>query len=431
MNTAFRQLALPMIAACVLAGCSAAAVTPAPAPSDALPASGRGSETRQLIERAAADVKADATDLEALLTLGLGYYQLARERADPTNYARADEAFDRALALSPEEAEALIGKGTIALARHDFADALELGLQAVAISPRTSRAHGVVGDALNELGRYDEAVEAIQQMVDLRPDLSSYSRVSYLREVHGDLEGAIEEMEQAVMAGGPPTENTEYLRTVLGNLWFLAGDLDKAEASYQSSLQRSPGFVHALAGQARVEAARGNLEQSIELLRQATAAVPFPELLIALGETQEAAGRIDDAQATYRLVRDIQGLFRANGVNTDLDLALFEADHGDPVTALELARAAYQATPNVKAADTLAWALYRSGDLAQARTHAEEALRLGSLEPSFRYHAGVIAAAQGDADSARTWLAESVGRNPAWSPLHAARAREALEEVSG
>jgi tetratricopeptide (TPR) repeat protein len=421
--------ATAFLAAALLAGCSAAVVSPpqsAPAP-----VSRPGSETRQLIEQAAANVQAAATDVEALLTLGLGYYQLARETADPTNYARADEAFDRALALSPREAEALIGKGTVSLARHDFAGALELGREAVAINPRTARAHGVVGDALNELGRYDEAVEAIQQMVDLRPDLSSYSRVSYLRELHGDLDGAIEAMEQAVTAGGPATENTEYLRTVLGNLWFLAGDLDKAEASYQSSLQRSPGFVYALAGQARVEAARGNLEQAIELLRQATRAVPFPELLIALGETQEAAGRSDDAQATYRLVRDIQGLFRANGVNTDLDVALFEADHGDPATALELARAAYQATPNVKAADALAWAHYRSGDRAEARRHAEEALRLGSLEPSYRYHAGVIAAAQGDVDSARTWLAESVRRNPAWSPLHAARARAALEEVSG
>jgi tetratricopeptide (TPR) repeat protein len=188
--------------------------------------------------------------------------------------------------------------------------------------------------------------------------------------------------------------------------------------------------VYALAGQARVDSARGNLDQGIELLGQATAAVPFPELLIALGETQEAAGRTDDAQATYRLVRDIEGLFRANGVNTDLDMALFEADHGDATRAVELARAAYQATPNVKAADALGWALYRSGDLDDARQRAEEALRLGSLEPSYRYHAGVIAAAQGDQGQARTWLAQSLERNVGWSPLNAPRAAAALGEVS-
>jgi tetratricopeptide (TPR) repeat protein len=386
-----------------------------------------GSKTRAAIERAIEAVRADSSDTDALTTLGLGYYQLARETADPSNYGRAEEAFDRVLAIHPRDPEALIGKGTVALARHDFAGALELGREATEVAPSTSRAWGVVGDALIELGRYDEAVEAIQTMVDLRPDLGSYGRVSYARELYGRLDGAIDAMEQAVIAGGPSSENTEYLRVALGNLWFLAGDLDHAESAYQASLARLPGYVFALAGQARVEAARGRLEPSIDLLQQATQAVPSPELLIALGEAQEAAGHLPDADVTYQLVRQIEELYRANGVATDLDMALFEADHGDPATALELARAAYQATPNVKAADALAWSLYRNGELEDARQHAEEALRLGSLEPSYRYHAGVIAAAQGDVEQAQAWLTESLERNSTWSPLHAPRAQDALD----
>ena len=426
-----QRVGIALAASLILAACgSSNAAAPAAPVAAFQPVARPWTETRGEVERATDRLRATPDDPEGLLILGLGYYQLARETADPTNYARADEAFDRLLTVDPQDAEALIGKGTVALARHDFAGALELGNQAIALAPRTSRGYGVKGDALTELGRYDEAVDAIQQMVDLRPDLSSYSRVSYARELRGNLDGAIEAMEQAVIAGGPTTENTEYLRVVLGNLWFLAGDLDKAEASYQSSLSRSPGYVFALAGQARVEWARGNLGRAIELLGEATAVVPFPELLIALGETQEAAGRTDDAQATYRLVREIEGLFRANGVNTDLDMALFEADHGDPARALELARSAYQATPNVKAADALAWGLYRAGDLDQARQHAEEALNLGSFEPSYRYHAGVIAAAQGDDAQARIWLTESLSRNSGWSPLHAPRAAAALGEVS-
>lgn len=388
-----------------------------------------GDESAALIASETEAVRRDPTNQEALLGLGLAYYQHARETADPSDYARADEAFDRLLALEPQNAEGLIGKATIALARHDFARGLALGLQAQAIAPRTSRVYGVIGDAEVELGRYDDALTSIQTMVDTRPDLGSYSRVSYLRELHGQLDGAITAMQQAVQAGGPATENTEYVRVILGNLWFTEGDLDRAEAAYESSLANSPGYVFALAGQARVAAARGDLDRAIDLYQLAADRVPFPEFLIALGETQEADGQADEAARTYALVRDIEGLFKANGVNTDLDLALFESEHGDAATALELARAAYGATPNIKAADALGWALYKNGQLDEARQRAEEALRLGTRDPSYLYHAGMIAKAQGDEAWARRWLTDSLAMNPKWSPLHAPRAVAALAEL--
>ena len=388
-----------------------------------------GAATALLIAKAIDAVKADPTNQESLLELGLAYYQHARETADPTDYARADEAFDRILAIDPANADALVGKGTLALAKHQFAAALTFGQQAQTLEPKAARVYGVIGDALTELGRYPEAIDAVQTMVNTRPDLSSYSRVSYQRELHGDLEGATSMMEQAVIAGGPATENTEYLRVILGNLWFTRGDLDKAAASYAASLEHSPGYVFALAGQARVAAAEGDLPTAIALYQQAEARVPFPEFLIAQGEAQEAAGLADDAAGTYRLVRQIEGYFAANGVNTDLDLALFESDHGDPATALRLARAAYAETPNIKAADALAWALFHNGQLVEARQRAEEALRLGTLDPSYLYHAGMIAAAQGDDAAARYWLGQSLARNPMWSPLHAPRAAAALAEL--
>ena len=69
-------------------------------------------------------------------------------------------------------------------------------------------------------GRYGAAIATVQRMVDLRPDLASYSRVAYLRELHGDIAGAIDAMQLAVSAAGPATENTEYVRVQLGNLYF-------------------------------------------------------------------------------------------------------------------------------------------------------------------------------------------------------------------
>ncbi len=406
---------------------AAAIASPAQLSGSPDPVPGDATETkiRSYTER----LKTNPNDHDTLLLLGLAYYQHARETADPSDYGRARQAFDRLIAMDPNDVEALIGEGTISLARHDFAGALAIGQKALALDSHIARIYGVVGDAQVELGRYDEAVQSVQSMVNTRPDLSSYSRVSYQRELHGQLDGAISAMESAVQSGGPATENTEYVRVILGNLWFLKGDLAKSEASYESSLVHSRDYVFALAGVARVKSANGDLAGAIDLYQQAADRVPFPEFLIALGEAQEAAGRTDDSARTYRLVRQIEALFKANGVNTDLDLALFEADHGDPGTALELARAAYAATPNVKAADALAWALYKNGQLREARQRAEESLRLGSLEPSYQYHAGMIAKAQGDDAWARFWLGESVAANPAWSPLHAPRAAAALAEL--
>lgn len=432
--------ALLATAALLMAACSA---NPPPAPpvltaspsaqvsAPSVGPSGAATDpTQRLIDGYLFMLQENPQDLETLLLLGLTYIQHARETADPAEYARAEEALSRAQQISPDNAEVIIGLGTLALARHDFEGALALGQTAVELAPRISRGWGVVGDALTELGRYDEAVDAVQTMVDTRPDLSSFSRVSYQRELRGDLDGAIEAMERALEYGSATVENSEYIRVLLGNLWFLKGDLARARSLYQTAYDRYNGFPYAAEGLARVDAAEGRLPEAIARYQEASAQVPQPQFLIGLGEAQEATGNAAGAQDAYTLVRDIQGLYAANGVDTDLDTALFEAEHGsDPDAVVALAQAAYDRTPNVRAADALAWVLYKAGRLDEARTRAEEALRLGSAEPLYLYHAGMIAKAQSDTEAARDWLAAATERNPGFSPLHGPKAVQALSEL--
>lgn len=387
------------------------------------------SDTEQSVDDLEDAVEAQGADPAARAQLGNGYLQLARETGDPSYYGRAASAFDEALRLDPNSLDALIGRGSLALSRHEFGEALELGERALAINDSVPRVYGIIGDAQVELGRYDEAVATIQTMVDLRPDLASFSRVSYLRELHGDLPGAIDAMGRALSAGGPNAENTEFVRVQLGNLHFTSRDLETAERHYREALTRLPGYVYALAGLARVEAAEGRYDNAVELYRQATARLPLPELVIGLGETLEAAGREEEAEDEYALVQAMQQLYAANGVRTDLELAAFFADHGDPQVALDLARAAHETQPNVRAADTLAWALYRSGDAEAAWPMAEEALHLGTRDPRMEYHAGVIASAVGRDDEARQLLAAALELNDRFSPLYGPRAAEALAEL--
>lgn len=395
---------------------------PYSAPADATP-------TEREIGKRYEMVRVAPDTVDAYVLLGDAYLQHVRETGDPQDYGRAEAALQEARRRAPDNTGALIGLGVLSLARHDFAGGLSLGQRAVALTPSSSRAHGVLVDALTELGRYPEALDAAQQMVDLRPDLASLSRVAYQRELRGDFDGAIEAMARAFdAAAGSAPENHEYIRVLIGDLYLLKGDEPTASRIYAAALETIPDFVWANAGMARAAIARGDLKTAIEYYRTATDKLPLPELLVALGETQEVSGNIEDARQTYELVRAMQKLYIDNGVNVDLELALFEANHGDPTIAVNVAQRAFATQPNVKADDALSWALYKAGRYAEAATYSAQALQLGSMYPSFAYHAGTIALAQGRLDDAQPYLARAANGNGMISPLDQASAKAALAE---
>lgn len=356
----------------------------------------------------------------ALTQLADAYLLRARETGDPSYYSRAAGLLRPALAARPDDPDAIIAAGSLALARHEFADALVLGRGAVELAPYTSAGYGVVTDALVELGRYREAITAAQQMIDRRPDLASYSRVSYLRELHGDLPGAEEMMRLAVGSGPPTGEATAWSEVQLGHLQFARGDLDGAARSYERATRRVDGYVYGVAGLARAQAARGDLAGAARLYEDATQRLPQAEFVIALGDTYARLGDGARAEQQYELVGAMQKLLAANGVRTDIDLALFNADHGrDLAGALQAARAEYEIRPSVHVADTLAWAEYETGDLASARAHSKEALRLGTRDPLMLYRAGVIAQANAETERAFELLKASSDLNPRFSILYA------------
>ena len=166
----------------------------------------RVDKTDQVIWDYQQRVRQNPGDVDGYTVLGAAYLQKARDTGDPSYYGKAQAVFDEALRRDPQNVEALIGAGTLANARHQFRAALAIGERARALNPHVPRIYGVIADAQTELGKYDAAVATLQTMVDMRPDLSSYSRVSYARELHGDLEGAVEAMQAAVSAGGPRSE---------------------------------------------------------------------------------------------------------------------------------------------------------------------------------------------------------------------------------
>jgi len=382
------------------------------------------------IERLQTRLEQFPDDAEAYAILGLARLQQVRETGDASLYTLAEGALDEALQLDPQQVDALIGHGLLALARHDFRAALEWGQQAFALNPYRAQPLGIQVDAYIELGEYEKAAETLQAMVDLRPDLASFSRISYVRELYGDVPGAIEAMEQAVKTGTPGHENTLWTLVQLGHLHFNSGDFELAEAAYQRALSFQGEYPPALAGVARVYAAHGEYASAIALLEPVVERFPQAEYVILLGELYEVTGQTELAQQQYDLVRVIQQLNVGVGMDVDLELALFDADHGgDPALTLAKAQEAYQRRPSVHAADVLAWALYRNGDYEEAWKTSQEALRLGTRDALIHFHAGMIAYARGDEAATRTHLAEALAINPGFSVRYAWEAIEILEAL--
>jgi len=272
-------------------------------------------------------------------------------------------------------------------------------------------------------------------MMDLKPDLNSYARVSYARELHGLMPDAIDAMLHAAEAGAPGQEGTAWTWVQLGNLYFATGALDAAQAQYERALRHVPQYLHAQAGIARVAAARGDYPAAIDLYRRATATLPIPEYVIALGDVYVAAGDRKSAEEQYALVRIQDRLLTANGVNTDLEFALFAADHPeaetDPGQTVERARAAFANRPGIYGHDVLAWALYRAGDYRAAREESTLALALGTQDAALFFHAGAIAWASGDPVAARGYFERALLINPHFSLLHAPEAQAAQAELAG
>lgn len=375
-------------------------------------------------------LRTNPDDQRAYRRLGEAYLLRTRETGDPSYYPKAEAILQEAHRRDRNDIQTMNALGTLALARHQFDQALDWAQRAQALNSVNAVSYGVAGDALIELGRYEEAFASYQAMVDRRPDLSSYARVSYARELLGNRAGAIEAMQRAVTAAGTITESANWVAVQLGQLYFGQGDLAAADFEYRRVLARSPDYAPALAGLAAVRVGQGQSEEAIALYQRALTLMPLPEYAIALGELQESLGQTAEAQRQYELVRVFQQLNQANGVDADLELALFEADHGDPEQAVVQASRARAARPSIQGDDALAWSLYRVGACADAQPLSQAARRLGTQDALLLYHAGLIAECAGQPEEARALLQAAFNLNPAFSPWHAAQARQALARLS-
>jgi tetratricopeptide (TPR) repeat protein len=363
-------------------------------------------------------------DVDALAMLGAAYEQRARETGDPAYYLKAERVLARARSLAPDHLATIEGLGSLALSRHDFRKALRLGRRATSLAPAAARGYGVLGDALLELGRYAESFRTFDRMSALKPGLDSYARTGHALDLVGRTRAAERSLRLALEAARGRPEPEAWTHVQLGRLLFSRGRVREASVHHRAALRALPGYAPALDALALAEWAQGRTREAISLERRAVDRNPLPGYVAQLGELYRAAGDERTAREQYALIETMERLLAANGIRTDLEIALIRADDGaDPRATVALARRAQLARPSIDGDDVLAWALQRAGRCREARAWSRRALRLGTPDALKLFHRGAIERCLGDQARARSWFRRALELNPRfsvrWSPLAA------------
>ncbi len=356
---------------------------------------------------------------EPWVQLGRVWVRKAREASDPGFYLGAKGCADLALDAAPGDRSATNLLGLVLLNDHKFDDARDLAAQLLAKSPEDLMALGTLSDALVELGRYDEAIKATEKMAQLKPNLPSYIRASYLQWLRGDVKAAKESARLAVDSGRDPREPEPRCWALVqaAMIFWHEGDAPGADAGFQDAISACPDYPPALVGRGRAALAASDFTHAVDYLDRAYAQSPLVETAWLLGDAREAAGDPKGAEAARaELVK--------HGRQSDgRTLSLFFSTKGrDTEEAVRLAEAEKKVRDDVYTEDALAWALYRKGDIAAARVASDKATALGTKDARLLYHAGAIRIAGGDKAAGEKLVREALKLNPSFDRTSAAEA---------
>ena len=350
-----------------------------------------GKEWDQVQNKYSEHVRAISTDVhdnKSKVLLAHLYIREARVTGEHgLYYPAALEVLDHAIQDNKIDNDmkflALTTRAGVELSLHDFNKALETGTNAVVMNPANAQIHGVLVDANVELGNYERAVALADRMVSIKPDIRSYSRAAYLREIHGDVKGSLKAMNMAVKAGMPGYEDTAWSMLTLGDTYRLYGEPQKAKVVYESILVDRPNYPFAVGALGALAMEQGDMEEAEKILQRAMDIIPEVGFYVDMAKLYDKQGRTKERDA---LLEEIWTMLQDDvdsGHNMDMeyaDIYLTVAD--DAEKALSYAKAEYNKRPeNIDVNRLLARAYVATGDIEKAKSHLEKAKVTGSAHP--------------------------------------------------
>lgn len=325
--------------------------------------------------------------------LAMAYARRARETSDVAFYAKAEETLQKSFQLAPDNFEGMKVKTWLLLGRHEFAKAQELAAKLNKQVPDDVTVYGYLVDANAELGNYQAAVNAAQWMLNLRPgNVPGLTRAAYLRELHGQLSGAIELMQMAYDSTPyQEMEDRAWLLTQIAHIHYISGNLKQAETYANGALGLFPNYHYALATLAQVRVAQDRYDDAVALLKTRYAEAPHAENLYSLAEVLAQAGHAEEASADFAEFEKLSLKESNIGDNSNHELMSYYSDFANaPAKALKIAEQEMARRHDVYTLDCYAWALAGTGDYVRAEAEIEKALSVGVKDPKILHHAQVI-----------------------------------------
>jgi tetratricopeptide (TPR) repeat protein len=377
-------------------------------------------DTKKAIENLLANVQANPKDYKSMLALAQAYIQESRVTGDHAYYDKAAlEVLNTVLENEPKNFEALCCKATVLLSQHHFAEGLEVAKFALPINPDNAFIYGIMCDANVELGNYKEAISMADKMVSMRPDNRSYARISYLREIYGDMPGAIKAIKLAVSAGYPGLEQTEWTRNILAHLYESTGKIDSAEIQYRIALQERPDYAFAIAGLGHIAKDKGNYTEAINYYEKAKGMIneySFSDELTDLYRlNNEPDKATENAAEVIKMLSPASDVESENGHGhyADKELAYAYLKINDTENALKHALIEYERRPeNIDVCETVAWVRYKKGEFAEANKMINKALSTNSKNPVLLCRAGLIKIKAGEIDKGEKLIKQALEINP-------------------
>ncbi len=287
---------------------------------------------------------------------------------------------------------AIITKAGVQLSLHEFQDALTTAKAGLSFKVQNAQLYGVLTDCYVELGEYAKAVETADKMVNIKPDIRSYSRISYLREIHGDVKGAQEALTLAIKSGYPGTEETAWAMLTLGDLYMEYGEIDKAEKIYSEILELRQDYPFAISAKGKVAHEKGQLEKAKQLQKEAMNIIPEVSFYVDLVKVLKEENKKDEvdslmAEIFLMLEDDVQAGHNMNMEYANIHLEIY----GDHEKALSFMKTEFDKRPkNIDVNRMLAKIYASSGNKSKAEEHLEKAKITNSKHPDLKLIAKLL-----------------------------------------